>query len=350
MTSLKNARDNNFDLLRFFFAFIVVLGHLIVISKAEVFQKFSPYINTNTSVTAFFSISGFLIASSYLKTNSLKQYFDKRAARLLPAYGLVIIACSLLLPITGKLSLSEYLWNSQLYKYLIYNLSFLNFLQPTLPGVFVRGGIENPVNGALWTLKVEVAFYLTIPILITFINRFKWKYIPILIIYVSSLSYQLAFDWYFQKTGNPMYQLLSRQLPGYLTYFVSGIALYYYFDDFVKNKNKLFIVGITIYILERIYGIHILTPIALSLLIFVFAYSLKQLNSFAKHGDVSYGIYIYHCPLINLAVQYNLFERYNPYLVALILIVILLTLSFASWHLLEKIVLQKVHRKTLARY
>jgi len=348
MTSLRNTRGNNFDFLRFFFAFIVILGHLIVISKSETFQKFSPYINTHTSVIAFFCISGYLITNSYFNTNSLKRYFVKRAARLLPAYIFVVTACIIFLSFTSNYSIIEYFSNIHLYKYLIANISFLNFLHPTLPGVFIRNGIENPVNGALWTLKVEVSFYLLVPAILYFVQKFKKKYIPLIAIYIFSLCYQITLDWYFNKTGIPIFQLLSRQLPGYLTYFVCGIALYYYFNDFIKYKNKLFILGLAIYIVERIFETPILTPIAISLLVFVAAYSFKQLNTFAKHGDLSYGIYIYHCPIINLAVHFNLFEKYNPYLVALTIIFVVLTVSFISWHFLEKKVLNIAHQRSIS--
>jgi len=337
-------KENNFDLLRFFFAFVVVLGHMTILSKSTVLHTLSPYFSTYLSVTAFFCISGYLITSSYLNTPSIKRYFIKRAARLLPAYIFVILICAILLSFTSSYSISGYFRNEQFYKYLFANLTFLNFLAPSLPGVFLQHGIANPVNGALWTLKVEVAFYLLLPAIIYFIQRFKRKYIPILIIYSISLIYQFSFDWYFERTGNQIYNLISHQLPAYLTYFGSGIALYYYYDIFIKHKTKLFILGFIFYFLEHKIGIQFFTPFALSLMVFAFAYSLKSLNSFAKHGDLSYGIYIYHYPIISMAVYFNLFNQYNPFLIALITILIILIISYLSWHLLEKKVLGRVHQ------
>ena len=87
-------RKNNFDFLRFLFAFIVVVGHIIAVSGIEDFKPYQSFFNSYISVTGFFCISGFLITSSFERTMSIKNYFQKRAARILPAYILVVILCT----------------------------------------------------------------------------------------------------------------------------------------------------------------------------------------------------------------------------------------------------------------
>ena len=49
-------------------------------------------------------------------------------------------------------------------RYLGWNLAFLNFMEPALPGVFEANRFTE-INGALWTLKIEVMFYLVLPLL-----------------------------------------------------------------------------------------------------------------------------------------------------------------------------------------
>jgi len=338
-------KQNNFNFLRFFFAFIVVIGHLIIISKNEELQVFSPYFNTYISVTAFFCISGFLIARSYLNSQSQKSYFIKRAARLLPAYSFVIIVGAFSLSVISTYSFFDYFTHPQFLKYIIANLSFLNFIEPSLPGVFLRDGISNPVNGALWTLKVEVSFYLVIPMLLFFIEKIKRKYLAFIAIYVCSIVYKYSFDYFSEISGNEIYIMLGRQLPGFMSYFISGIALNYYFQQFLKNKNWLLLLGVAIYITEHYLGIEILSPAALSLIVFSIAFSFRQLNSFTKYGDISYGIYIFHCIIINTAVNFGYFENYNPYSVSVIIIMIILLTGFVSWHFIEKPFINKTHTK-----
>lgn len=340
-------KQNNFNFLRFYFAFVVVIGHLIIISKSQALQVFSPYFNTYISVTAFFCISGFLITRSYLNSHSLKSYFIKRAARLLPAYIFVIIVGAFAFSFLSTYSLIDYFKNPQFLKYLAANLTFLNFIEPRLPGVFINNGISSPVNGALWTLKVEVSFYLAIPILISFIEKIKRKYQVFIIIYILSIIYKYSLEYYSEISGDGIYIMLGRQLPGFMSYFISGIALNYYFQYFLNNKNWLFVLGVIVFLAERNTGVEILTPIALSLIVFSIAFSFKKLNSFAKYGDISYGIYIFHCLIINTVVNLGYFERNNPFAVSLIIILIVLIVGFASWHIIEKKFLVRTHIKKI---
>lgn len=330
-------RQNNFDFLRFVFAFIVVCGHIIVISGVEAFQPFGRVFNTYLSVTGFFCISGFLITRSYVRTQSIKAYFKKRAARILPPYLLVIVSCVLLLSLVSDYGIRDYFTNAQLYRYLLANLTFLNFLEPCLPGVFTSDRlVDCSVNGALWTLKVEVAFYVLVPVLLWLVGKVKRKYVLFVLIYVLSIAYRSGLGELASATGNHYWTILARQLPGFMSYFVCGMALHYYFDFFIKRKWLFLIVGFLVFVLERHIGLEVLTPLAFASMIFAVAYSFKVLNNFGRYGDISYGIYIYHCPLIKLADDFGLFERYNPYWVAAGIIVLVLILGFLSWHLLEK--------------
>ena len=334
-------RQNNFNFLRFYFAFVVVIGHLIELSNVDSLKKFALYFSAYISVTAFFCISGFLITSSYLNTPSLKDYFKKRAARLLPAYILVVIVCAFFLSFMSRYSFHDYFTHPQLFRYLVANLSFLNFVQPCLPGVFLDNGSSCAVNAALWTLKVEVSFYLAIPILLYFANKFKRKYIFFLLIYFASVVYRNYLEHLSDVSGNGLYSMLSHQLPGFLSYFISGIGLYYYYDFFMKNKKLLFIMAIIVFAVERRFGWEVFTPVSLSVIVFTLAFSFKQFNSFARHGDISYGIYIFHYPIIRIAYSLGYFENYNPYLVSLVVICIVILVGFVSWHLVEKRFLKK---------
>ena len=192
------------------------------------------------------------------------------------------------------------------------------------------------VNGALWTLKVEVAFYVLVPVLLWLVGKVKRKYVLFVLIYVLSIAYRSGLGELASATGNHYWTVLARQLPGFMSYFVCGMALHYYFDFFIKRKWHFLVIGLLVFVLERHIGLEVFTPLAFASMIFAVAYSFRGLNNFGKYVDISYGIYIYHCPLIKLADDFGLFERYNPYWVAAGIIVLVLMLGFLSWHLLEK--------------
>jgi len=336
-------KQNNFNFLRFYFAFIVVIGHLIEISGIKSFQKFAPYFSTYISVTAFFCISGFLISRSYVNTPNLKDYLKKRAARLLPAYIFVILTCAIFLSVLSNYPFSAYFTHPVLYKYLCANLSFLNFLQPCLPGVFSNIASSCTVNAALWTLKIEISFYLIVPILLYFTRKTKLKYLLFIGIYVLSVIYRNAFEYLSTLHGVEYYSIIARQLPGFMSYFVCGVALYYYFDFFIAYKKMLLFVSIIIFILERKFGIEILTPLALSIIVFFISFSFKRLNNFAKHGDISYGIYIFHYPIMKIITSLGFFDKYDPILVSVFILILVISVGYVSWHLIEKRFLKASH-------
>lgn len=335
-------RKNNFDILRFFFAFVVLLGHIVILSGVDSFARFTKYLDTYLAVTAFFVISGFLIAQSYDKRVSVKNYFIKRAARILPPYILVLTVSILLLSLLSTYSWRAYFTHPDMLKYIAANFSFLNYLQPCLPGVFTTSPLDCSVNGALWTIKVEVMFYLFLPVMIYTINKFGNHWLVFVLFYLSSVAYRYGIFELSEYLNKPNIATLSHQFPGFISYFISGMAMYFYFEFFKKHKNILLLLGLVLFFGDNFIGIELLRPIGLAIIVFFIAYSFDSMNNFARNGDISYGIYIYHCPIIMVVTDLGLFRVINPFLVALMVIVVVLSLSYVSWHAFEKPILNKV--------
>lgn len=331
---------NNFDLIRFGLAFTVIISHLYDLSLHPDLKFVKSFFNSHIAVTGFFILSGFLVARSFDNTNDIKKYFLKRANRLLPGYIFTVCISALLLMFFSKLSFNQYFASKQLYMYLASNLSFMNFLQPCLPGVFTENQLC-AVNGALWTIKVEVGFYLIVPVIIYLLRKVKHKVILLLAIYILSITYYIGLSYYAAQTNSNIVSILAHQLPAFMSYFACGIFMHYYLADFMIWKNRAMLIAMPVLIIEYLCGIEVLTPMALTVVLFYIAYSLPQFNGFGKHGDISYGIYIYHFPLIQLAVSIGLFKTYNPYLVSIVIIAVVLILATISWHLLEKGFVQK---------
>ena len=139
-------------------------------------------------------------------------------------------------------------------------------------------------------------------------------------------------NFYFNKP------LLAKQLPGYMSYFVTGIALYLNFELVLKNKIKLLIIAATVLLCSKFLALEIdvFYPFAFGTVVIIVAYSLPFLNNFGKYGDFTYGVYIYHFPIIQLFRQYNLLEKYNPLFMAILIIIITLLFAVFSWFVIEK--------------
>lgn len=322
---MQSITKNNFDFIRVLLAFIVFVGHLGALSGSGrlTFLTHSP---VEVAVFSFFIVSGFLIARSYERSSSLKSYAKKRFNRIVPAYLLVVFLCTILLSLVSTLSFSDYFGNIQVYKYFFWNSIFMNFMAPSLPGVFGNAA----VNGALWTLKIEMCFYFAVPLIfLLFGKNNKYRNLSLIVLYFLSL----IFLNYFEMAGKSQ---ISRQLPGSLCYFIGGMLIYFHFETFIKHKNTLFIIAIITVWIDLILHIKLFSPIMISIIVLYIAYSLKFLNNFGKYGDFTYGIYIFHFPIIRVFAALGLFAGYNPFFMSFVCMLVVIGVGIASWHLYEK--------------
>jgi len=322
---------NCFDFLRFFFAFNILLAHLCELSQSTALSFLSSVSNSSIAVKGFFIISGFLVTKSYRNTPSLKEYFMKRIKRILPAYVTVLLISTLFLSFFSSYSFIEYFTDINIYKYLGWNLLFLNFMRPCLPGLF-ENNLYCVINGSLWTLKVEEGFYVVLPIIFFIITKIKKPLLILGSLYILSILYWFVMDFYFD---NPV---LAKQLPGYLVYFVTGVFLYLNFDFVLQHKTQLLLATLflTMFFNFSIFQIDLLYPLTFGVIVITAAYSFPFLNNFGKYGDFTYGMYIYHFPIIQLFRQYNLFGRFNPIVMAILVIFITFLFAVFSWFVIEK--------------
>ncbi|MFC4741049.1 acyltransferase family protein [Flavobacterium ponti] len=342
LKSIQIQQANCFDFLRFFFAFQILLYHLAVLSQNEKLTILTVFSNANLAVKGFFIISGFLVAKSYLNTTTLKMYFIKRVKRILPAYFFVVFLAALVLFFVSNLSYSEYYCNADLYKYIVWNSMFMNFVHPCLPGVFYNN-FMCVVNGSLWTLKVEEGFYLVLPLLFFLIFKIKKTALVLCVIYLLSFLYWYVLDFHFRKP------LFAKQLPGYLSYFCTGIFLFIYHQKLFKKKWLY--LGLAILVILATYkinvAINVFYPMALGTIIIVAAYTIPIFNNFGKYGDFTYGLYIYHFPIIQIFKQYNLFDKYNPFLMAFCIIIMTFIFAIFSWFCVERRFLDRYKKQCI---
>ena len=330
-------RQNNFDLLRFLFAFVVFLVHAHVLSGEVGLSSLSKLLSSDIAVKSFFVVSGFLIFMSYENSRDTKSYFIKRARRIYPAYFAIVVICALLGAVFTALPWAEY-FSLPVLKYIASNLVFLNFLQPALPGLFEDNTLQ-AVNGALWTLKIEVMFYFFVPLAVIAF-RSAGRLPVMLTLYICSVIYSMVMEGVASKTGADFYLELQRQLPGQLAFFIAGAAGYYYFQYLIKYRVWLMTLAVASFILQSWLPWMAIQPIALGVLVVYFACVFPCLGNFGKYGDFSYGMYIVHFPVLQTFVAYGLFKG-APWLMLVAAGALIMTAAFLFWHFIEKPFLRK---------
>jgi peptidoglycan/LPS O-acetylase OafA/YrhL len=322
---------NNFDLLRLLFAATVCLVHAGRLSGLEQLGWIGRLLSSETAVKAFFVVSGFLIFMSFERSTSLASYAGKRVRRIYPAYFVVVLLCATGLLAVSSRSIGDY-FSLAWFKYVVANLAFLNFLQQELPGVFESNNVAT-VNGALWTLKIEVMFYVAVPLLVWLFRRFG--HFPMLaLVYCASVLYATLMAAAANRTGSGLYAELGRQLPGQLCYFVSGAFFYYYLPLFERRAGYFLAAAFLLLAGNMLLPLPLLEPFALSAVVIFFGLFL-HVGNFGRFGDFSYGIYILHFPIIQLLLQVDWFHE-NPWMFLLAVVSTTLVAAVAMWHLVEK--------------
>jgi peptidoglycan/LPS O-acetylase OafA/YrhL len=323
--------ENNFDLLRLLFAGTVCLFHAYELSGFQQLYIVASFLSSAVAVKAFFVVSGFLIFMSFERSASFTAYAIKRIRRIYPAYFTVVMLSAVCLTAVSSKNIGDYFTFSWV-KYVFANLAFLNFLQPTLPGVFDANKLAI-VNGALWTLKIEVMFYLSVPLFV-FLFR-KFAHLPILVIvYCSSVAYAKLLTVVAERTGSGIYLELGRQLPGQLSYFMAGAFFYYFLPLFKRRIEYFMVAAVSVLSANILFPLPILEPLALATVVAFFGLFL-YVGNFGKYGDFSYGVYILHFPIIQLLLLSGWY-RESPWYFLITVILMTTGGAIAMWHLVEK--------------
>lgn len=332
ITQVKEA--NNFDFIRFFLAYSVMFNHFSTLTDTDPFW----IVSGGFRVKGFFIISGFLVMFSFLRSPDIYVFFRKRIQRIMPAYALVIGLCFLLGICLTSLPVSEFLTSAKSYQYLLSNLLTLNFLCPDLPGVFENNPMQ-AMNGSLWTIKVELMSYMTVPIIYWLLKKYN-KFACLFLIYILSFIYSTTCNYLADTTHNAFYDFMKRQFPGQMMYFCSGIIILQYFSLFRKYMKYIFPMSILLFIFRDVTPLQVFEPIALASIIISVAYSFKWLHFFNKMGNFSYGIFLLHFPIIQTFIHFGL-DKYSLILTLALTTIICTYLGNLSWKYIEKPCLYK---------
>ena len=322
---------NNFNLLRLVFALFVVVYHLIVLSAAAGWSHLEAPLSllAEIGVQGFFVLSGFLVYASLDRSASIGLYAEKRFRRLYPAYAVVVIVCAA----AGYAFSSDARANPlAVGEYLGWNLVFANFMAPELPGVFA-GNPMTEVNGALWTLKIEVMFYLVLPVLAWLLRLFGRAHWMLMIAIYAGAE---AWRYFLADMGQVE---LSRQLPGQMSFFITGMALY----RLSLAGARMHIAGLAgAALLTVSLLVDVLEParaLGLGLVAIWIASGWPRLPDAARFGDLSYGVYIVHFPIIQTVVALGLFTA--PWTGAGVSLAAAVVAALLLWYLVEKPALRR---------
>ena len=337
---LLRGRDNNFNLLRFVAALTVLISHVLMLKlgTGQGPSLIQVYLGTSASslaVNAFFVLSGLLVTKSLLGSENLTDYAVARGLRLFPAFVVLVLVLTFGLgSVLTALNPIQYVSNSQTLKYWL--LTSLTLTEVgSLPGVFATNPIAHIANGPIWTLKYEVLAYAAILLLFLcgIVQRravfaaFCAAFFAVSIIAVQTFDVHAAAH---TLSGNAWANLFR-----FGSCFLFG-ALCFVFKDKVRLNGYAVLAGLVAAYLLR--ALHLYEIVA----IVTFGYAIiwlalvpgGKLRNFNRLGDYSYGIYIWHWPVIQALIAYNPDMTMGD--LFLISATVVLGISALSWHVVEK--------------
>lgn len=319
---LLNDRRNNFDFIRFIAATLVIFSHAYPLTGNNGAEPFGFLSNGQMSfgglaVKIFFVISGFLITQSFDRSKDLLHYSKARILRIFPALIVVVLLSVFIMgPIFTNLNSKNYFLHPETIDY--FKTITMYWMQYDLPGVF-QSNPNQGVNGSLWTLWFEFFFYIVVALL--GVTKLLNKKIVVVGFVLASILFYLG-------RGN-FYTDLFR-------YFSAGMLFYLFRKNIIQNGWIALLSFMVIAFTIKTTYFNYTLPVFGSYIIFYLSFHEKvRLYHFGKHGDFSYGLYIYAFPIQQMLVYIsnNKLSALENFLAAF---PITLVFAFASWHLIEK--------------
>ncbi|MBD2857735.1 acyltransferase [Spongiibacter sp. KMU-158] len=333
----SSGRDNNFNLLRFIAATLVLVSHSFPLAggegTAEPLASLVGMTLGGLSVDIFFVSSGFLVAGSFLSQQSVKSFAWARVLRIYPALFIAMLFCVFAVGLVfTDLSAGEYLANKQIYKFLIENSLLVGGIEYDLPGVFLNNPYPVAVNGSLWTLPVEVKMYIFLALIFSAVffleRRFSLGILKVALPIIVAISFAIDVLAHFEFAdidGNRLFTL-----------FFFGSALYVWRDRVVLSF-PIFIVAVLAVVLsgnsQSLFMVFytLLLPYIVLFLAYVPGGIVRRFNEL---GDYSYGVYIYAFPVQQSVAA--AFPSISILGMTLISFVFTLILAVLSWRFIEK--------------
>jgi peptidoglycan/LPS O-acetylase OafA/YrhL len=329
----------------------VVLFHYVLVRSGQFVDPFVAWVDASLAlkiivrngflgVDLFFLITGFLLTLPWFKhamegrrRPSAREFYIRRARRILPAYYVQLaMLFFVFLPL-----LNPTLWRAAR-GFVLANLGLhALFLHYTTP----YSSASLSINGPLWTLALEMQYYLLLPLIALWFLRASyvaagaflaaaliWKTLALHDLQpLISLYGMIGARWNLSDAS--LRHFAGTQLPGYLGHFALGILCgraWLAHRATVPNRVGAVLLGVlaacSVLALYAVLAGHaswlgeqawFLIPVAMAVTIWAavsqhppWGEKLLGLAPLALVGRVSYSMYLYHLPVLLL------FNKYAP--------------------------------------
>lgn len=349
----KDFKINNFDLIRIVTAVLVLVNHSLIHLELDT-PRFYTVIQQFPRVPMFFVMSGFLLSASFERNSDLKVYFTNRLLRIYPGLWVCLIFTLLVFGFIGGVNFMH--------------LETIPWILTQLLGIiwtphFLKDFGFGSYNGSLWTIVVELQFYLILPVMYFLGNLFAKKFIKdkdkgnLYFYILFGLSFILAFSlkYYFNNGDEvkaPIEKSIRYSILPHAYIFMMGILLQrwkIWKSDYIHGKGLYWAIGYLAFVyltpdtdVKNLIQMMILAPCTIAI-----AYSTPGIaTKYLKDRDLSYGVFMYHGMLLALLVELNM---KGSYYYMLLVFVISMILAYLSYRFVETPAMALAKKKNKSR-
>lgn len=272
-------RLGELDALRGLAAFGVMVFHYTTLYGINIGHTNPPsfdFPQGDYAVYLFFMISGFVIFMTLEKTRSASDFIVSRLSRLYPAYWASLAVTAVFIYLAGLKGQQLELWE------LLVNLT-----------MFQQAFHVRHLDGAYWTLQVEMYFYIQILFWYKLRQLTRIRWIVVLWLMLSA-AYEV-----FDRRGAPLSWTLGQfLLVQHIPFFAMGILFYQIYKERSRDVLDHVLIGLALvtiwYVSGQTFGIVALCCASVFLL-FVYRKARWLGNPlFAFLGPISYSLYLIH--------------------------------------------------------
>jgi len=334
---IRNGHNNSFTALRMLMALAVLVGHAMIIAARDLGAEpmvYGEFSISYMAVNAFFVASGFLVTASMMHRKSVTEFTVARALRIFPALAVHVLLVMFVVGLFNTtLSPLDYLTHPETLSQPLRVLSFTdtNFI---LPGVFTDNH-ETFASAPLWTLRYEILAYIGTALAFSLGMMGSRRLLGIQF-WVCCAAW-VCVEAFAISDALPATALLVLRfaLP-----YTLGAMIWAYRDELPFRLWLVpIVIGAAVVSAHSALG-EITMNLMVGYVLFYLAYArLPALSKLSAGPDVSYGIYIWHWPILQwLSAQQPEMGLFNMLLVT---VPVTIFIAWVSWHAIEKPALGK---------
>jgi peptidoglycan/LPS O-acetylase OafA/YrhL len=325
------SRENRLTPIRLALATAVLIEHAIIVTQGPLPPPplaINGWSLSYAAVNAFFVLSGFLIADSLERRGDAAQFAAARMLRLWPA--LIVLSLGAVFavgPVVTGLTVEAYFLDPQTWLYPINVMFFLDTSQGPV-GIFPDNAWAGEFSATLWTLRYEVIAYAAAAIL--FFSPWPWGRWSHVFLFGFTVGAHIVISLFWPDA--PAIIASAARLSAAFTL---GMVFHGWRHRIsILPWPALIAVPLWLALGESAFA-EVFMNIAIASLIFAVAFAgLERWPVGAKIPDWSYGIYIWHYPIMQIVLWIR--PQASPLEIGIASLPVTLLVAAASWSWVER--------------